>query len=75
MTNSKTLKEFEDGVEYDLLGGERKKASLNPGQAAQRQRKVFRLVGKLLYEGPGTVPLSPVNEGRIKGRRPQGQTR
>jgi len=34
------------------------------------QRKVFRLVGKLLYEGPGTVPLSPVKEQKIKGKRP-----
>jgi hypothetical protein len=39
------------------------------------QRKVFRLVGKLLYEGPGTVPLSPINEQKSKGQRPQRQTR
>jgi hypothetical protein len=39
------------------------------------QRKVFRLVGKLLYEGPGTVPLSPINEQKSKGKRPQRQTR
>jgi hypothetical protein len=36
MTRSKTLKEFEDGVEYELQGGEKKKASFNPGQPAQR---------------------------------------
>ena len=39
------------------------------------QGKVFRLVGKLLYEGPGTVPLSSINEQKIKGKRPRGQTR
>ncbi len=39
------------------------------------QRKVFRLVGKLLYEGPGIVPLSPINEQKIKGKRPRRQTR
>jgi hypothetical protein len=36
MTNSKTLKEFGYGVDYELQSGEKKKASLNPGQAAQR---------------------------------------
>jgi hypothetical protein len=35
MTNSKSLKEFEDGAEYELQRGEKKKALLRPGEAAK----------------------------------------